>query len=94
MLQSLITALQAVFGMASAKGYQSVAIPALETGYPKTTEAICLYDAVLDWAYQNPNTSLEVVRFVMCSMEAEAQQVITLTYMCHTFEKQRLLTWR
>lgn len=81
--QSLISTLQTVFQQANLKGYKSLAIPALGTGYlnyPKTTAAKCMYDAVIDWAVKNPKASLKLIRFVMYSKDTEAQQAYRL---CH-----------
>jgi poly [ADP-ribose] polymerase 10/14/15 len=76
--QSLINTLQTVFQLANLKGYKSLAMPALGTGYlnyPKTTAAKCMYDAALDWASKNNKASLKMIRFVMYSKDTEAQQV-------------------
>lgn len=81
--QSLISTIQTVLQIAIAKGYKSLAIPALGTGYlnfPKNISARCMYDAVLEWVNKTPLSSIKLVRFVMYSKDTEAQQSYR---MCH-----------
>ena len=66
--------------LANSKGYKSIALPALGTGYlnyPKSTAAKMMYDAVLDWSAKTPKASLKLVRFVIFSKDTESQQVNT-----------------
>ncbi|KAL4240940.1 Poly (ADP-ribose) polymerase [Mactra antiquata] len=91
--QSLISTLQTVFQLANLKGYKSLAIPALGTGYlnyPKTIAAKCMYDAVLDWATKNTKASLKTVRFVMYSKDNECQQAYRLCHMKSEGRESRL----
>lgn len=74
----MIELVQKVLTQVNAKGYKSLAMPALGTGhvsYPKMTAARCVYDAILDWAGKNPGATLKLVRLVMYSKDTEAQQV-------------------
>ena len=77
-LQGLIDIMHQVLDLASTKGYKSLALPAMGTGYlnyPKNIAAKCAYDATVSWAAKHPKSSLNLVRFVMYSKDTESQQV-------------------
>lgn len=74
----MVDVLHQVLDLASNKGFKSLALPALGTGYlnyPKTIAAKCMYDAVISWAGKHSKSSLKTVRFVMYKKDTESQQV-------------------
>lgn len=62
---------------AAANGYQSIAFPALGTGnlrYPEGDVAQAMIEAVIEYAEENPNSSLKDVKIVIYHLDHKTQK--------------------
>ncbi len=62
----LRAAVQAALALAEAHGLHSISIPALSSGifgFPKPLAAQVIWEAVLDYLHEHPQTSLQEIRF-------------------------------
>lgn len=60
--------IEAFLTLANAKGFTSVALPALGTGflkYPPEEVCKCMFETVSDWGAKNKSSKLKCVRFIM-----------------------------
>ena len=68
---------------ASNGGFSSLALPAMGTGnlqYPRHLVAKTMFDSVLQYSQENPNTSLKDIRFVLYDKDLATVNVCTKFY--------------
>ena len=70
--------IQTFLQLAHAKGYKSLALPALGTGflrYPTEEACKCMFQTVIDWVQKNPGTCITTVKFIMYAKDHTVIQV-------------------
>ncbi|XP_060577859.1 protein mono-ADP-ribosyltransferase PARP14-like [Ruditapes philippinarum] len=73
----LTKVIQTMLNLAHTKGYKSLALPALGTGflhYPTNEVCQCMFQTMIDWAKKNPASSVTNIRLIMYAKDHEVIQ--------------------
>lgn len=85
MKQALTKVFNTCLELADAKGYKSVAFPALGTGnlkYPGREVSTCMFETATEWGLKKKAKSLHVIKFVLHARNHDLIQVsVILTYL-------------
>lgn len=85
MKQALTKVFNTCLELADAKGYKSIAFPALGTGnlkYPGREVSKCMFETATEWGLKKKAKSLHVIKFVLYARNHDLVQVsVILTYL-------------